>query len=159
MKTSKAIIGQFFLISQTIQSNAMTKKFLIASALLGFWGIIMGVLLAQVFAGNLTTGNQGKFMVALSFHMIHVVALLAITFMNRFVARSYLNIIFYLFIFGIILFSGSLYLKSTEDLTNIIIGFMGYLTPLGGVALFGGWAVLLFTGVTYKHKKRAIHNS
>ena len=137
----------------------MTKKFLITSALLGFWGIIMGTLLAQVFAGNLTTGNQGKYMVALTFHMAHVVALLAITFMNRFVARAYLNIIFYLFTLGVITFSGSLYLTSTEDLTNIIIGFMGYLPPLGAVALFGGWGVLLFTGVTYKHKKRAIHNA
>jgi uncharacterized membrane protein YgdD (TMEM256/DUF423 family) len=36
---------------------------------------------------------------------------------------------------------------------------MGTLTPLGGLSLVIGWGVLLFTGVTYKHKKRAIHNS
>jgi uncharacterized membrane protein YgdD (TMEM256/DUF423 family) len=136
----------------------MTKKYLITASILGLWGLIMGILFTQLFTGNLTSGNQGKYITALSFHMIHVVALLAITFMNRFVSRSYLNIIYYFLSAGIILFSGSLYLTSTEELTNIIIGFIQYLIPLGGLSLFAAWGVLLFTGVTYKHKKRAIHN-
>ncbi len=137
----------------------MTKRYLITASILGIWGIIMGILLTQIFAGNLSTGNQGKYITALTFQMLHVVSLLAITFMNRFVSRSYLNIIYYFFTAGILLFSGSLYLTSTEELTNIIIGFMKYLTPLGGLSFIAGWVVLLFTGVTYKHKKRAIHNS
>ena len=136
----------------------MTKKYLITASILGIWGIIMGMLLAQLFAGKLTTGNQAMYLTALGFHMLHVVALLAITFMNRFVSRAYLNIIYYFFFAGIVLFSGSLYLTSTEELTNIILGFMKYLTPLGGFSFIAGWVVLLFTGVTYKHKKRAIQN-
>ena len=102
--------------------------------------------------------KQAMYVTALGFHMLHVVALLAITFMNRFVSRAYLNIIYYFFFAGIVLFSGSLYLTSTEELTNIILGFMKYLTPLGGFSFIAGWGVLLVTGVTYKHKKRAIQN-
>ena len=137
----------------------MTKRYLITTSILGIWGILMGIMYTQVFAGKLSTESQGVFLTALAFHMIHVVSLLAITFMNRFVSRSILNIIYYFFTAGIIFFSGSAYLTSTEELTNIIIGFMGKLTPLGGLSLIGGWFVLLFTGVTYKHKKRALHNS
>jgi uncharacterized membrane protein YgdD (TMEM256/DUF423 family) len=141
------------------ETKAMTKRYLITTSILGMWGIVMGILFTQIFSGEISPASQGKYLFAIVFHLIHVVAMLAITFMNRFVARAYLNIIYYLFTAGILLYSGSLYLISTEELTNIILGFMGTLTPLGGLSLVIGWGVLLFTGVTYKHKKRAIHNS
>lgn len=137
----------------------MTKRYLITTAILGMWGILMGLLLTQVFAGELSRINLSKYVTALSFHMSHVVALLAITFMNRYVSRSNLNTTYYFFTAGILLFSGPLYLTSTEEVTNIIIGFMHVLIPVGGLALLAGWFVILFTGVTYKHKKRAIQNS
>lgn len=137
----------------------MTRKFLITTSILGLLGVTMAILSALVFSGNMSPVNHSNFNTALSIHMLHTVSLLAITFMSRFVSRSYLNIIFYLFTIGILLFSGSLYIDSTSELTNIEIGFMSTLTPIGGISLLGGWIVLLFTGVTYQHKKRAIHNS
>jgi uncharacterized membrane protein YgdD (TMEM256/DUF423 family) len=137
----------------------MTRKFLITTSILGLLGVTMAILSTLFFTGDMSPENHNNFNTALSIHMLHTVALLAITFMSRFVSRSYLNIIFYLFTIGILLFSGSLYIDSTSELTNIVIGFMGSLTPIGGISLLGGWVVLLFTGVTYQHKKRAIHNS
>lgn len=136
----------------------MTRKYLITVALLGLWGIVMAVLGALVFNGKMEPENNSNFNLALGIHMIHVIALLSLTFMNRFVSRAYLDIIYYFFTAGVFLFSGALYIQSTEDLTNLIIGFVGYLVPLGGIALIGGWMMILITGVTYKHKKRAIHN-
>lgn len=137
----------------------MTRKFLITTSILGLLGVAMAMLSALVFSGKMSPDNQSNFNTALSIHLLHTVALLSLTFMNRFVSRSYLNIIFYLFTFGILLFSGSLYLTSTAEITHIIIGFMSMLTPIGGFSLLGGWIVILFTGVTYQHKKRAIQNN
>jgi len=137
----------------------MTRKFLITISILGLWGVIMAILSVLVFSGDMSPKNHSNFNTALSIHMLHTVALLAITFMSRFVSRSYLTTIFYFFTFGILLFSGSLYVDSTSELTNIEIGFMSTLTPIGGISLLGGWIVLLFTGVTYQHKKRAIQNN
>ncbi len=136
----------------------MTRKYLVTVAILGLWGTIMAILGALVFSGKMDPANNSNYNLAISIHMIHVIALLSLTFMNRFVSRSYLNIIYYFFTAGIILFSGALYIQSTEDLTNLIIGFIGFLIPIGGLSLIGGWVIILFTGVTYKHKKRAIHN-
>lgn len=137
----------------------MTRKYLITVAILGLWAMAMAFLSTQVFSGKMTPEDQSLYNTALGIHLAHTIALLSLTFMNRFVSRSYLNIIYYLFAGGIFFYSGALYVISTAELTNIIIGFMDYLVPLGGIALFGGWLVILFTGVTYQHKKRAIHNS
>jgi uncharacterized membrane protein YgdD (TMEM256/DUF423 family) len=63
-----------------------------------------------------------------------------------------------MFLLGIGLFSGSLYLISTQEVTNLIVGSIGFLTPLGGISLISGWIVVIFIGVTYQHKKRAIHS-
>ena len=45
----------------------------------------------------------------------------------------------FLFFIGIILFSGSLYLLSTQSLFNISIPLLGPITPLGGSLLIFGW--------------------
>ena len=137
----------------------MTKKYLITVAILGLWGVSMAMLGTMVFTGKMTPENQSLFNTAIGIHMIHTIALLSLTFMNRFVSRSYLNIIYYFFALGVFFFSGALYVNATQEITNIIIGFMSSLVPLGGISLLLGWMVILFTGVTYKHKKRAIHNS
>ena len=133
----------------------MTRKFLTITSVLGLWGVLMAMLSAIFFSGNMSPDNHNDFNTALNIHLVHTVAILAITFMSRFVSRSYLNAVFYFFVIGILLFSGSLYISSTSELTNIIIGFMGSLVPIGGLSLLAGWMVLLFAGVTYKHKKRA----
>ena len=137
----------------------MTRKYLVTVAILGLWGMIMAILSTQVFSGKMSAENQSLYNTALVIHLTHTIALLSLTFMNRFVSRSYLNIIYYLFAIGVFLYSGALYVNSTAELTNIILGFMDFLVPLGAIALLGGWMVILFTGVTYQHKKRAIHNS
>lgn len=137
----------------------MTRKYLVTVAILGLWAMAMAFFNTQVFSGKMTQVNQSLYNTALGIHFAHTIALLALTFMNRFVSRSNLNIIYYLFAGGVFFYSGALYVNSTAELTNIIIGFMDYLIPLGAIGLFGGWLVILFTGVTYQHKKRAIHNS
>ena len=128
----------------------MTRKYLVTVAILGLGALAIN--------GNIDSKDNSNYNLAISIHMIHVVALLSLTFMNRFVSRSYLNIIYYFFTFGIILFSGALYIQTTKDLTNLIIGFVSSLIPIGGLSLLGGWIIILFTGMTYKHKKRAIQN-
>jgi uncharacterized membrane protein YgdD (TMEM256/DUF423 family) len=136
----------------------MTKKYLVTVAILGIWGMLMYFLAAQIFIGKMEYRDNSVFNLALSSHMIHVVALLSLTFMNRYISRSYLNIVYYFMTIGIVLFSGGLYITATEGITNLIIGITPLIVPVGALSLTGGWIVLLFTGATYKHKKRAIQN-
>ena len=54
-----------------------------------------------------------------------------------------------LFLVGIVLFSGSIFLLSTRDLTGFhaIGSFVGPITPIGGLLLMGGWATMLISAV------------
>lgn len=136
----------------------MTKRFLITVGILGVISIILGAFGSHLLNGKISDENMRIFDTALTYQIYHTVALLSLTFMNRYLSRSYLELIYYFFVVGIVLFSGSLYVLSTSEVTNIIIGFMGFLTPIGGISLALGWMVVIFVGVTYQHKKRAIHN-
>lgn len=68
------------------------------------------------------------------YHLIHALALAAVAAHPR-----QPSVAGWLFIAGILLFSGSLY---TMTLTGA--RWLGAITPLGGVAMIAGWLVLAF---------------
>jgi uncharacterized membrane protein YgdD (TMEM256/DUF423 family) len=136
----------------------MTKKFLITVGILGVLSVILGAFGSHLLNGKISEENMRVYNIALTYQIYHTLALLAMTFMNRYISRQYLNIIYWLFVVGIGLFSGSLFLISTQEATNLIFGAIGYLTPLGGISMIAGWLVVIFVGISYQHKKRAIQN-
>ena len=136
----------------------MTKKYLITVGLLGIFYTVMLILNVQVFIGRLSPASQSQYDLALSVHLLHTIAILSMVFMNRYLSRAYLRTIFFLFVAGLLVFSGSLYLVSLQVITGLIIGFLNYLAILGALILMAGWIMIMFTGFTYKHKKRSIQN-
>jgi uncharacterized membrane protein YgdD (TMEM256/DUF423 family) len=62
-----------------------------------------------------------------------------------------IRIAYYLFTFGIIFFSGSLYLLACRDLLGWgwLIA-MGPITPLGGLLFIGGWGTIAFSAFRNK---------
>lgn len=72
--------------------------------------------------------------------MYHALALIAVAWL---VERGHprATLAGRLFIAGIVLFSGSLYVLTLAGLR-----WMGAITPLGGVAFIAGWLVLAFGG-------------
>jgi len=53
------------------------------------------------------------------------------------------SILFKLILIGVLLFSGSIYLLATNDLTSFNFKVIGFITPVGGLFLITSW-VLLF---------------
>ena len=51
----------------------------------------------------------------------------------------------WLWIAGIALFSGSLYLLSLREVHGLPVAFLGPVTPVGGLLLIGGWISFLFS--------------
>jgi uncharacterized membrane protein YgdD (TMEM256/DUF423 family) len=58
--------------------------------------------------------------------------------------------IFKLAVIGIILFSGSIYLLSTKQLTGIDVNYIGIVTPIGGLLLIISWLLLMFAFLSKK---------
>ena len=132
----------------------MTKAYLITVGILGFFGMIMSALGAHVMYDNLNPNHLHAYDIAVQVLMFHTLALLAVAFMNRYVHRSYIKSIYFLFVFGVAFFSGTIFLTSTVELTKMSFGALSKLTPIGGILLMIGWLVVMWTGVTYEHHKR-----
>jgi uncharacterized membrane protein YgdD (TMEM256/DUF423 family) len=132
----------------------MTKRFLITIGIMGALGIVLGMVESLVLSGNISEKCISVFDTANEFLMFHTLALLGLAFMNRYVSRSYLNSIYYLFVIGIILFSGAQYIQSIKELTGFNPGSLNIIALVGGILLFAGWVTLIFSGVSYTHKKQ-----
>ncbi len=131
----------------------MTKRFIITVGIMGVLSIIMGAFGAHIISGKISEKYMDIYNTGTDYLMFHALALLALTFMNRYISRAYLNTIYYFFVIGVVLFSGSLLVISLSELTGMGIGSLGILTPIGGLLLIIGWIILIFAGASYSHKK------
>lgn len=131
----------------------MTRKNLIAVAALGLFFMVMVLLNVKVLIGALSPVKQAYYDLSTNVLMVHTVALFAMTFMTRYLSRSNVEVMFYLFTAGTVLFCFPLYLVALEEVTNIVIGILKPVTLVGAVGLIAGWFMVLYTGITYKHKK------
>ena len=77
------------------------------------------------------------FKTAVEYHLIHALAILSVAWASEKWPNTMVHLAGYLFVAGIIVFSGSLY---TLCLTRA--RWIGAVTPLGGLALLAGWICL-----------------
>jgi uncharacterized membrane protein YgdD (TMEM256/DUF423 family) len=119
---------------------------LIVAALAGASGVIIGAFGAHGLPGYLESvmddptaipKRLDQFDVAARYHLVHAVALLALTALPTSSRRLQLAAAS-LFAIGIVLFSGSLYVLVATDTP-----WLGAITPLGGVSWIIAWMVLI----------------
>ena len=114
------------------------KGILVAGALLGGLGVMIGAFGAHGLAGILESYNRtDTFETAVKYHMYHAVGLLLTGILLFHVPAKPLRLAGLFFMIGIIIFSGTLYILS---LTNI--AWLGAITPIGGLFLIAGWLSL-----------------
>ncbi len=116
----------------------MNRTFIGIAALLGLTGVALGAFGAHGLAAVLeANGRATTFDTATQYHLIHALALLAAAWLDEQLLSHWARRAGCLFILGVILFSGSLYLLAIFNLR-----FMGAVAPIGGLALMAGWACL-----------------
>jgi uncharacterized membrane protein YgdD (TMEM256/DUF423 family) len=121
----------------------MNRQIIITAAVLGMLGVIAGAFAAHGLKPKITPQNLEIWHTAVQYQFYHVFALLFLTTILWRLNESLTKLIYYLFTFGIIFFSGSLYLLATEDLLGLHISHViGPITPLGGLFFIAGWATL-----------------
>jgi len=131
-----------------------TKGFLITVGISGALCIFLGSFGSHLLNGNISEVRLEMWDTALLFQMFSTIALLAITFMNRYLKRFYVQMTYYFFVFGIMLFSGPLYLNAALELVGINFYAYKYFTPIGIILLMTGWVFITIAGVGYKHNKQ-----
>jgi uncharacterized membrane protein YgdD (TMEM256/DUF423 family) len=72
--------------------------------------------------------------------MYHALALLLFSLIHP-EANSLQRWTLILFVVGIFLFSGSIFILATQTIHQLKVSFLGPITPLGGLCLIVGWAL------------------
>jgi len=118
----------------------MAKLFFSLGSLLGGLAVVAGAYGAHAGAKHLTTEHVVTFSKAVRYQMHHALVLLAVAWAITQWPRQAKLIMGagWLFLAGILLFSGSLYLLAFDVVD------LGYVTPTGGVAFISGWLLLVW---------------
>lgn len=118
----------------------MDKLFVIFGAALMMLGVGAGAFGAHGLSSYFEEFPNLKaiFETAVRYHIYHALALFAAAWLADKMPGSLTTLAGYLFLAGILLFSGSLYL-----LVMTRQSWLGAVTPLGGVAFIAGWGCLL----------------
>ncbi|WP_083618215.1 DUF423 domain-containing protein [Planktothrix serta] len=117
----------------------MSKLFLVIASIFGGLSVMAGAFGSHYLKGQLTPPLLEIFTTATRYQMYHALALLfvGILFNRSETPQPWLIAAGWAFITGIGLFSGSLYALSLTGM-----GWLGMITPIGGIALICGWACL-----------------
>ena len=111
------------------------------ASFLGALSIILGAFGTHMFEDYLLQNNRlNTFEIAVRYQFYHVFFLLFIGLVYEMFNKKILKYAFFLVLTGILLFSGSLYLIC---FTNN--GFLGIITPFGGLALIMSWVCLFLS--------------
>ena len=127
----------------------MSQKIVLAALILGALAIVLGAFGAHGLKRFLTLEQLNSFETGVRYQMYHALFLLFVAQTN-YVTDKQKMIIFLLTLFGILLFSGSIYLLNTSSITNIKAKFLGPITPIGGLLLICSWIYLFYCIITKK---------
>lgn len=122
----------------------MAKLFLSLGSLSAMFAVVFGAFGAHALKARLDSSSLAIFETASQYHFYHSLALLAVGVIALSAPQTaLLKSSGWLFLAGIIVFSGSLYVLSITGLR-----WLGAITPLGGLAFIGAW--LCLTVYTWK---------
>ncbi|MGB2129199.1 MAG: DUF423 domain-containing protein [Flavicella sp.] len=125
----------------------MKNTFLRISAFLGFLTVVFGAFGAHALKERLSADQFHSFETATRYQMYHVLLLILINAMKELEIKK-LKIVNLLLVFGIVLFSGSIYLITLQW---VAAKYIWFITPLGGLLLIGAW-LLLAIGFVKKYQ-------
>ena len=123
----------------------MKNIFSFIAGLFGTTGVAFGALgahaLKQKMQEGIITAEQLKaFDTATKYQLMHAIFLFALAYINRNRDIKLYNMASYLIVFGVLCFSGSIYILATQNISGIHAGFIfGPITPIGGLLLIAGW--------------------
>ena len=115
------------------------KLYLIAGSLFAALAILFGAFGSHALKEKLSLEELEIYDIATRYLMFHALGIFGIGILGYQVPSQILIIPFSLMAFGILIFSGSLYLIS-------LIGYkkLGMVTPIGGLALIISWIMLAY---------------
>ncbi|MGB8704390.1 MAG: DUF423 domain-containing protein [Gillisia sp.] len=129
----------------------MQRKLYITGFLFGLIAIVLGAFATHGLKPLISENSAAVFETGVRYHMYHALLLVLLGNVKNFQNKQ-ATWIYYLLIFGVILFSGSIYLLAINSLTSFDFTVIALLTPLGGTLLILAWLLLIFRFSKLKNK-------
>ena len=130
----------------------MNKKILVTASVFGLISVVLGAFAAHGLEKILDKDAIETFQVGVRYQMYHAIILLFVG-STKAIPQKTKGIVFYLFVLGIVLFSGSIYGLATNDLTSFNFKQIGFITPIGGLLLISSWGLLAINFFKMKDDK------
>ncbi len=116
----------------------MSKVFLFLAASNGLLAVALGAFGAHGLGARLSADLMANYQTAVQYHFYHSLALFGVALLNaQFPNATLPKASGYLFLAGILLFSGSLYVLALTGER-----WLGAITPIGGTGFLAGWVCL-----------------
>ena len=119
-------------------SKELSKRIIKSGVILSMLGVAIGAFGAHALSDILTENNRvDTYDTGVLYLFVHSIAIILTGIINDRFECENIKSVYYLFLSGVILFSGSLFILSV---TNIKL--FGAITPIGGGAFIFGWIKL-----------------
>ncbi|WP_333662868.1 DUF423 domain-containing protein [Chishuiella changwenlii] len=119
----------------------MKNIILTIASLYGMIAVILGAFGAHAFKKLISAEKLASFEVGVRYQMYHAIVLLAVGMYFQFNTGIEKSAAWFL-IAGTFIFSVSIYFLSFAEYWNVNLKFLGPITPLGGLFMIIGWALL-----------------
>jgi len=107
----------------------MNRKIFLWACATGGLGVVLGAFAAHGLKPLLSVSAFDSFNTGIRYHMYHAFLLFFIGIINQ-LKPAQKSILFKLILIGVVLFSGSIYLLSTNALTAFNFKIIGFITPI-----------------------------
>ena len=119
------------------------RIWIVIGAVSGFLSVALGAFAAHGLQARVGPAELAVFETGARYQMYHALGLMAVAWAANLRPSGSVRLAGWLFVLGIVLFSGSLYLLALGGL-----GAFGIVTPFGGVAMMAGWGCLAYWAFT-----------
>ncbi|WP_421801909.1 DUF423 domain-containing protein [Flagellimonas sp.] len=129
----------------------MNRTILLVGTAMGMLAIVLGAFAAHGLEKLVDAQAIDTFETGVKYQMYHALFLLFLGIWDGLPSKPK-KIVFTLVLLGVVLFSFSIYLLALNSLTSFDFKIIGFLTPIGGVLMILGWAVLAYKILKTKKK-------
>ncbi len=129
----------------------MKKSMLIKGSILGGLAVIFGAFGAHALKEVLTPEQLISFETGVRYQMYHALVLVLLFIISLKVNHVYFNRAAQFIFWGVILFSGSIYLLTLKNMLGIeTLKYVAPITPIGGALIIVGWMFILLGALKIK---------
>ena len=122
----------------------MFKTGILLGSFFALTTVALGAFGAHALKDQLSLYGKSIYEKGIFYQMFHALSILILSITHHLINNLDLSICIWMFVLGIVLFSGSLYILALTE-----IKWFGAITPIGGILFIAGWIILFYKTLNF----------